>query len=55
VSDEELITAIKTMITFELLVLAMTSPEYLTDPYYKDFGAAMRERFEVLKLRSLVK
>lgn len=47
----ETITKIKKMSVFELLTLAIESPENLVDPYYKDFGKAMRDRYELLRLR----
>lgn len=52
--NEEECLRIKAMTESELLDYVMDHPEYLSDPYYYDFGRAMTERHEQLRMRPIL-
>lgn len=47
-NNEEYIAAIMKMTAQELLDQVMSAPEELTDPYYREFGRALKARHKEL-------
>jgi hypothetical protein len=50
-TDAALQVSISRMSALQLLQLLTTSPEYMTDRYYHDFGVAVRTRMDALTLQ----
>lgn len=48
-TNEAEVKRIMQMNAHDLLYFVITNPEYLTDPYYRVFGNAVRARYEELR------
>lgn len=48
-NDRKMIEGIMTSTERDLLTFVMCWPEYLTDPYYREFGNAIRARYDQLE------
>jgi len=49
-TNEKVIREIMEMNSWQLLSYVLDYPENLTDPYYREFSAAINKRFEELRV-----